>query len=93
VKKRKPKGAKSMLWCQLDKKQCYLCGEHLVYKEASVDHIIPRCKGGSDGYDNLQLAHVRCNQLKGSDMPSIYIVMIGYLTKGKKAGAGYKHKY
>lgn len=31
---------------------------------ASVDHIIPRSQGGSHEPDNLQLAHLYCNQVK-----------------------------
>lgn len=30
----------------------------------TVDHIIPVREGGGDGLDNLQLAHMRCNQSK-----------------------------
>jgi hypothetical protein len=30
----------------------------------SVDHIIPRARGGTHDADNLQLAHLRCNMLK-----------------------------
>lgn len=31
---------------------------------ASVDHILPRALGGSHDPDNLQLAHLYCNQVK-----------------------------
>jgi 5-methylcytosine-specific restriction endonuclease McrA len=30
----------------------------------SVDHVIPRALGGSHEADNLQLAHLYCNQVK-----------------------------
>ena len=30
----------------------------------TVDHIIPRAKGGTDDYENLQIGHVSCNQRK-----------------------------
>ena len=33
---------------------------------ATFDHIIPRSKGGADTLDNLQLAHARCNKIKGN---------------------------
>ena len=32
----------------------------------TFDHIIPRSKGGCDTVDNLQLAHARCNKIKGN---------------------------
>lgn len=31
---------------------------------ASVDHIVPRARGGGDEDGNLQITHRRCNQLK-----------------------------
>jgi 5-methylcytosine-specific restriction endonuclease McrA len=32
---------------------------------ATIEHILPRCHGGSDDLDNLALACARCNQQKG----------------------------
>jgi 5-methylcytosine-specific restriction endonuclease McrA len=32
---------------------------------ASLDHVIPVAKGGQHTYDNIQLAHYRCNLSKG----------------------------
>ncbi|MEL7030841.1 MAG: HNH endonuclease signature motif containing protein [Pseudomonadota bacterium] len=34
-------------------------------QRATFDHIIPRSKGGADTPENLQLAHARCNKIKG----------------------------
>lgn len=31
----------------------------------TFDHIIPRAAGGPDRPENLQLAHARCNKIKG----------------------------
>lgn len=33
---------------------------------ATIDHIIPKSKGGTDTPENLQLAHARCNKIKGN---------------------------
>jgi hypothetical protein len=33
--------------------KCFYCDEQLDIKEASIDHIIPRAKGGKDDVDNL----------------------------------------
>ncbi|NQY13855.1 MAG: HNH endonuclease [Henriciella sp.] len=58
---------------------CALCGERMLRnrfaapharvwakQRATYDHIIPRSKGGKDTAENLQLAHARCNKIKGN---------------------------
>ena len=52
---------------------CALCGGYIDKSlkfphpmSASVDHIIPVSKGGKSTMDNLQLAHLCCNQSKSS---------------------------
>lgn len=37
----------------------------------SVDHIHPRANGGTNHPGNLQLAHLRCNVLKGDKVPEV----------------------
>lgn len=32
---------------------------------ATIDHVFPRCKGGSNEDENLQIAHWKCNKEKG----------------------------
>ncbi|MHA7857702.1 MAG: HNH endonuclease [Henriciella sp.] len=58
---------------------CALCGAPMLQnrfqapharvwgkQRATIDHIIPKSKGGSDRAENLQLAHARCNKIKGN---------------------------
>lgn len=52
---------------------CGLCGEHVDGRlryphpmSATVDHIVPVSRGGTQSDKNLQLAHARCNLLKGN---------------------------
>ena len=58
---------------------CALCGEPMLRnrfqaphariwakQRATIDHIVPKSKGGADTWDNLQLAHARCNKIKGN---------------------------
>jgi hypothetical protein len=59
---------------QLTKKQkmyakSQLCALCLIpftsINEATIDHIMPKSKGGSNDMSNLQLAHFDCNNKKG----------------------------
>lgn len=52
------------------KGKCPLCGESLVWWKATIDHIIPRSKGGTDAEWNLQAVHHDCNGRRGNaDLP------------------------
>ena len=45
---------------------CGICHGPVEPGTESLDHIIPLSKGGSHTYENCQLAHLSCNQRKGS---------------------------
>lgn len=49
-----------------DKSCCQYCGVVLSTEEYTLDHIIPRSKGGLSTWNNLVLACVRCNKRKGN---------------------------
>lgn len=40
---------------------CALCGDEMEYESAQIDHIIPVALGGTNRFNNLQLAHGPCN--------------------------------
>lgn len=42
--------------------RCRLCGG---MGADTADHTIPRSKGGPDGLDNLEPAHLACNRARG----------------------------
>ena len=44
---------------------CAGCRVHFPYKNLTVDHVIPRSRGGGDNYENLQLLCGWCNSKKG----------------------------
>jgi len=46
--------------------RCTGCREHFPYKNMTIDHIVPRAKGGADADDNIQLLCNWCNSKKGS---------------------------
>lgn len=52
-----------------DKNRCQYCGQRFAKTDLTIDHIIPRSRGGHDTWTNLVLACVRCNVRKGSNTP------------------------
>lgn len=49
-----------------DRRTCWLCGCPVFRKDASLDHVTPVSKGGSDALSNLRLAHTWCNRKRGN---------------------------
>lgn len=55
---------------------CYLCGNQItkgpgVHSEnLTFDHVIPLSRGGSHLFQNIRPAHVKCNVLKGNEVPN-----------------------
>jgi 5-methylcytosine-specific restriction endonuclease McrA len=49
-----------------DGEQCVYCGTH---KDLTIDHVIPRSKGGIDSWENLVTACHSCNSHKGNRTP------------------------
>lgn len=48
---------------------CGICGEPLdSIDEATVDHVVPLARGGSNRFENLQLAHPDCNTHRGANL-------------------------
>lgn len=49
-----------------DKHQCQYCGS---VKQLTLDHVIPRSKGGKHSWDNVVIACEPCNSRKGDRTP------------------------
>ncbi len=49
-----------------DKHTCQYCGST---KKLTLDHVIPRSKGGKHSWDNVVIACERCNSRKGDRTP------------------------
>jgi 5-methylcytosine-specific restriction endonuclease McrA len=56
--------SKSMIY-KRDKHKCQYCGS---LKNLTIDHIIPKSRGGEDTWENLVVACSSCNTKKG-DLP------------------------
>ena len=50
-----------------DKQICQYCGKSNL--KLTIDHIIPRGRGGQDLWENLVAACKQCNQMKGNKTP------------------------
>ena len=59
---------KNIYW--RDKYICQYCAEPFKYKQLSLDHVIPKSRGGDRGWLNLVTCCHRCNQKKGNKTPS-----------------------
>lgn len=65
VPKKRPKlGLRGV--AQRDGGKCQYTGKVLSREEMSVDHVLPRSRGGKDEWTNLVLAHKELNQKKGN---------------------------
>lgn len=72
-------------------KFCALCGEPFLYGDdptglprwrgyrRTIEHIIPRKKGGGDNFENLTVSHDKCNSERGGEVGNapLYCIMTG----------------
>ena len=59
------KNKKTYLY-EIQKGRCYICGEIIAKSKMTIDHIIPKSKGGTMRVDNIALACSDCNAFKSS---------------------------
>ena len=52
-----------------DKYTCQYCGARPLKKELTLDHVIPKSRGGGNTWENLVSACKKCNQKKGNKTP------------------------
>lgn len=52
-----------------DRNLCMYCGELFSPSLLTRDHVIPRCQGGRDAWDNVITACKACNNRKGGMRP------------------------
>jgi 5-methylcytosine-specific restriction endonuclease McrA len=58
---------RNIIW--RDKNQCQYCGQHFNSRDLTIDHIIPRSRGGGNTWLNLTACCKDCNQKKGPRTP------------------------
>ncbi len=49
-----------------DNYACQYCGVRMPTEELSIDHVIPKSRGGKTAWDNCVLACIRCNTKKAN---------------------------
>lgn len=52
-----------------DQNTCQYCGARQGTSELSIDHVVPRSRGGLSSWENCVLACVRCNGRKAARLP------------------------
>jgi 5-methylcytosine-specific restriction endonuclease McrA len=52
-----------------DRYRCQYCGKPLKSQEVTLDHILPKSRGGETIWENLATCCTRCNVRKGSLLP------------------------
>jgi 5-methylcytosine-specific restriction endonuclease McrA len=48
-----------------DENRCQYCGRRPAMMELTIDHVLPRARGGRSTWDNCVLACLKCNRRKG----------------------------
>jgi len=51
-----------------DRNTCQYCQKVLIASELTLDHVVPRCRGGLSTWENLVACCRDCNRRKGSLM-------------------------
>lgn len=64
---RQKKAFKKILWSK--QRRCRWCNlPFSSINDATIEHLIPRSRGGSNQLDNLSLSHEKCNQERGNSL-------------------------
>jgi 5-methylcytosine-specific restriction endonuclease McrA len=53
-----------------DEHRCQYCGEAVPYSLLSLDHVVPRSRGGATTWENVVTSCKPCNTLKGGRTPA-----------------------
>lgn len=52
-----------------DNYTCQYCGERMDKSDLTLDHVVPRSRGGQHSWENLVTACAPCNRRKGDNLP------------------------
>jgi len=52
-----------------DCQQCQYCGEKFKFDDLTMDHVVPKSKGGAKSWENIVTACASCNSKKRNRTP------------------------
>ncbi len=62
--------------------QCFMCNEELSISQLTIDHIIPKCRGGTSRPTNLQPMCAKCNNDSKKDAdPEEHYIFLDFLLR------------
>lgn len=59
--------------------RCIWCQKSCTHREITLDHVLPRSLGGTNAADNLVVACMHCNRLRGNATVMAFAERIGTL--------------
>ena len=65
-----------------DNSTCQYCDKHLPPSELTLDHIMPRSRGGESTWDNLVACCKKCNHRKGNRTPEEAMMPLRHHPRG-----------
>lgn len=65
----KIKRKRCLLYYACGQKICRGCGKYMPFEKMTLDHKVPKSKGGTLANTNIQLMCQPCNVAKGNRMP------------------------
>lgn len=74
-----------LMWVEQDKK-CYYCYKSILFDEISVDHKLPKSKGGKNSMENYAVCCFNCNNDKADMTEEEYTKKRAYWKLGIKLG-------
>ena len=66
--KKQKKTALKQVLIQKTGSACARCGKRILLKDVTIDHVVPKYRGGGDDERNLVPLCKRCNKQKGSQL-------------------------
>jgi 5-methylcytosine-specific restriction endonuclease McrA len=69
-----------------DNNRCQYCGRKFPTSELSLDHVVPRSRGGDTSWENVVCSCVKCNVKKGGRTPQeAHMALIRHPVKPKRS--------